>query len=153
MVHTHTAKAGFLGRTAAFLEKVPIIVHTFHGHLLTGYFSFIKTSVFTATERFLAKFSTALVSVGERVRNDLVEAKIGKLEQYVAIPPGVILGVIPERNRARQELNIGPEIFSSLASLEFSVQFGHALSFGILYGSFQSFKHGFKQFFLVFLEL
>tara|TARA_B100000700_G_scaffold237574_1_gene263776 strand:- start:851 stop:1972 length:1122 start_codon:yes stop_codon:yes gene_type:complete len=110
VVHTHTAKAGFLGRTAAFLEKVPIIVHTFHGHLLTGYFSFIKTSVFTATERFLAKFSTALVSVGERVRNDLVDAKIGKLEQYVVIPPGVKLGVIPERNRARQELNIGPEI-------------------------------------------
>ncbi len=110
VVHTHTAKAGFLGRTAAFLEKVPIIVHTFHGHLLTGYFSFIKTSVFTATERFLATFSTALVSVGERVRNDLVDAKIGKLEQYVVIPPGVKLGVIPERNRARQELNIGPEI-------------------------------------------
>ena len=110
VVHTHTAKAGFLGRTAAFFEKVPIIAHTFHGHLLKGYFSSIRSFVFTATERFLAKFSTVLVSVGERVRNDLVDAKIGKLEQYVVIPPGVKLGDIPERNRARKELNISPEI-------------------------------------------
>ena len=109
VVHTHTAKAGFLGRSAAFLEKVPIVVHTFHGHLLHGYFSSFKTWLFTITERFLARLSTALVSVGERVRNDLVNAKIGRLEQYVVVPPGVKLGAIPEQDRARKQLDISLE--------------------------------------------
>ena len=109
VVHTHTAKAGFLGRSAAFLEKVPIVVHTFHGHLLHGYFSSFKTLLFTITERFLARLSTALVSVGERVRNDLVNAKIGRLEQYVVVPPGVKLGAIPEQDRARKQLDISLE--------------------------------------------
>ncbi|HAF90118.1 MAG TPA: glycosyltransferase family 1 protein [Deltaproteobacteria bacterium] len=109
VVHTHTAKAGFLGRSAAFLEKVPIVVHTFHGHLLHGYFSSFKTLLFTITERFLARLSTALVSVGERVRNDLVNAKIGRIEQYVVVPPGVKLGAIPEQDRARKQLDISLE--------------------------------------------
>jgi len=109
VVHTHTAKAGFLGRSAAFLEKVPIVVHTFHGHLLHGYFSSFKTLLFTITERFLARLSTALVSVGEKVRNDLVNAKIGRLEQYVVVPPGVKLGAIPEQDRARKQLDISLE--------------------------------------------
>ena len=109
VVHTHTAKAGFLGRSAAFLEKVPIVVHTFHGHLLHGYFSSFKTLLFTITERFLARLSTALVSVGEKVRNDLVNAKIGRIEQYVVVPPGVKLGAIPEQDRARKQLDISLE--------------------------------------------
>jgi len=62
------------------------------------------------TERFLARFSTALISVGERVRNDLLKAKIGKLEQYVVIPPGVKLGEIPEQGFARRELDVSSEI-------------------------------------------
>ena len=109
VVHTHTAKAGFLGRIAASFEGVPIIVHTFHGHLLQGYFSSFKTFLFRMTERFLARFSTALVSVGERVRNDLVNAKIGRVEQYVVIPPGVNLGSVPDRNESRKELHLSSE--------------------------------------------
>jgi glycosyltransferase involved in cell wall biosynthesis len=90
IVHTHTFKAGLLGRIAAKLT-VPSakIVHTFHGHLLHGYFSKTATIFLTLTERSLAKISDLLISMGNEVKKNLIEAKIGKLEQFVIAFPGV----------------------------------------------------------------
>ena len=111
IVHTHTAKAGVLGRLAALSCRVPIIVHSFHGHVLHGYFTPRVTAVVRVVERTLARHTTRIVAVGEKVRDDLVEAGIGRLEQYVVIPPGVELARTPTRAAARLELGIEESAF------------------------------------------
>src|SRR5258708_720109 len=73
IVHTHTAKAGLLGRLAARLAGVPIVVHTFHGHVLRGYFGPLKTVFFRGLEKALAPLADALVAVSEAVKQDLVD--------------------------------------------------------------------------------
>ena len=110
VVHTHTAKAGVLGRIAALFCRVPIRVHTYHGHVLAGYFSPTLLSVVCRVEAVLARSTTALISVGERVRDDLVEKGIGRTSQYSVVPPGVLLDVSPNRVDARSGLDLSPEI-------------------------------------------
>src|SRR5439155_11017175 len=102
IVHTHTAKAGALGRVAAGVARVPATVHTFHGHLLHGYFSPAKTRLVVATERALARPTTRLVTVGTQVRDDLLGAGVGRTEQYVVVPPGVDMAEPPPQDEARR---------------------------------------------------
>ncbi|CAN5517634.1 glycosyltransferase family 4 protein [soil metagenome] len=71
IVHTHAAKAGTLGRIAAWRNKVPIVVHTFHGHVFHSYFSPTKTRVFLEIERMLAKISTGIIAISDDQKNDL----------------------------------------------------------------------------------
>ncbi len=79
VIHTHTAKAGVLGRLAAILAgRKAKRVHTFHGHLLHGYFSGWKVKLVIAIEKFLAKRTDVLVAVGNQVKDDLLAAGIGK---------------------------------------------------------------------------
>ncbi|HLL67324.1 MAG TPA: glycosyltransferase [Micromonosporaceae bacterium] len=106
IVHTHTAKAGVLGRMAALLARVPVRVHTFHGHLLHGYFPPAKTWLVTAAERGLARHTDHLVAVGDRVRDDLLQAGIGRATQYSVIAPGTVLKPLPDRLRARRLLGL-----------------------------------------------
>jgi glycosyltransferase involved in cell wall biosynthesis len=106
VVHTHTAKAGVLGRTAAKIARVPVLVHTFHGHLLHGYFSPAVTKAVVQTERVLARRTDRLVSVGARVRDDLLAARIGTSGQYVVVPPGIWLPAAPARAEARAALGL-----------------------------------------------
>ena len=108
IVHTHTAKAGVLGRIAAVICRVPIRVHTFHGHLLSGYFSPLANRVVRVVEVLLARLSTALVAVGERVRDELLDAGIGRGEKYVVIPPGAVIGPLPDKLLAREWLRLPP---------------------------------------------
>ena len=99
IIHTHTAKAGFLGRIAALsTRKRHILVHTFHGHLLHGYFGKFKTGLVTKTEKILARFTDALVAVGSQVRDELLAVNIGSLEQYKVIGPGLEIKKLPERD-------------------------------------------------------
>ncbi|MGW0828116.1 glycosyltransferase [Streptomyces sp. NPDC002845] len=106
IVHTHTAKAGALGRVAAAMARVPARVHTFHGHLLHGYFSPAKTRLVVETERRLARRCDRLLAVGARVRDDLLAAGIGRSEQYVVVPPGTALPAPPGRTEARKRLEL-----------------------------------------------
>ncbi|WP_406398181.1 glycosyltransferase [Streptomyces sp. NBC_00879] len=106
IVHTHTAKAGALGRAAAVMARVPSRVHTFHGHLLHGYFSPARTRVVVQAERSLAAFSDRLVAVGSRVRDDLLAAGIGKVKQYTVVPPGTRLAGAPKSSEARRLLGL-----------------------------------------------
>lgn len=106
IVHTHTAKAGVLGRLTAKGLGVPYIVHTFHGHLLHGYFSEPLTAAIRLTERTLARLSSRLFTVGRQVREDLLEAGIGKRVQYVVMPPGVTVPDAPDRVTARRRLEL-----------------------------------------------
>ena len=98
IIHTHTAKAGLLGRIASLLTfKRQIRVHTFHGHLLHGYFGKLKTSLVILAERLLARFTDKLVAVGSQVRDELLAVKIGSFEKYKVIGPGLQMGKLPER--------------------------------------------------------
>ena len=98
IIHTHTAKAGFLGRIASLLTfKRHMRVHTFHGHLLHGYFGKFKTSLVILAERLLARFTDKLVAVGSQVRDELLAVKIGSFEKYKVIGPGLEMGKLPER--------------------------------------------------------
>ena len=110
IVHTHTAKAGVLGRLAAFVNRVPVRVHTFHGHVLHGYFSPPVSRLVRLVERVLARGTTALVAVGERVRDELVEAGIGQRDRFTAIAPGVEELPAIDREIARQLLGLPLEV-------------------------------------------
>ena len=112
IIHTHTAKAGVVGRIAAITSQTDArLVHTFHGHLLHGYFSPKKTSAVIQIERRLAKKSTALVSVGRQVRDDLFAAGIGRFDQFHIIPPGLSLPPMPEKSVARSMFAIPEDSF------------------------------------------
>lgn len=91
IVHTHAAKAGTLGRLAARIapgRSGRVLVHTFHGHSLSGYFSSPAASVFRAIERLLARRTTCLVAVSEEVRDDLVSLKVAEPDGFEVIRCG-----------------------------------------------------------------
>jgi glycosyltransferase involved in cell wall biosynthesis len=91
VVHTHAAKAGLLGRVAARLAGVPVVVHTYHGHVLHGYFGRAKTALFRGLERWLARLTDRLVAVSPRVREELVELGIAPREHFRVVPLGLEL--------------------------------------------------------------
>jgi glycosyltransferase involved in cell wall biosynthesis len=98
IIHTHTAKAGFLGRIASLLSlQRSIRVHTFHGHLLHGYFGSLKRFLLISAEKSLAFTTHRLLAVGDKVRQDLLQVKIGKKEKFSLMPPGLVLGSLPSR--------------------------------------------------------
>ena len=104
VIHTHTAKAGVLGRLAAILAgRSAKRVHTFHGHLLHGYFSGWKVKLVIAIEKFLAKRTDVLVAVGNQVKEDLLAAGIGKSDQYRIFFPGLVEPKKFSKDVARQQ--------------------------------------------------
>ena len=89
ILHTHTAKAGAIGRFAALASRdarPPIVVHTFHGHVLRGYFGPARTAGFRTIERRLARSTTRLVAVSPEVRDDLVELGVAPPERFSRDP-------------------------------------------------------------------
>ena len=95
IVHTHAAKAGTLGRVAGLIglrSTRPILVHTFHGHSLSGYFSGPTAWLFRAIERSLARRSDALIAVSEEVRDELVALGVAPAERFTVVPLGFDLG-------------------------------------------------------------
>ncbi|MBI3988606.1 MAG: GT4 family glycosyltransferase PelF [candidate division NC10 bacterium] len=91
IVHTHTSKAGTLGRLAARAAGVLIVVHTFHGHIFEGYFSPWQATAFLTVERLLAKFTTRIITLSEGQRRELLARKIGNEEKIVVLPLGLEL--------------------------------------------------------------
>jgi len=91
LVHTHSAKAGVLGRWAAWLTRTPVIVHTPHGHVLYGYAGGLKNWVYLLAERLTAPISDCLVAVSDGERRESVGARIGRESQWVVIHSGVHL--------------------------------------------------------------
>ncbi len=89
IVHTHASKAGAVGRLAAIHCKVPIIVHTFHGHVFHSYFGKLKTAFYIFIERYLAKRSTAIVAISKKQKQELSETfKITHKEHIHVVPLG-----------------------------------------------------------------
>jgi glycosyltransferase involved in cell wall biosynthesis len=88
IVHTHTARAGLLGRLAACMAGVPVIVHTFHGHVLHGYYGGVKNGLMRSMERALARITDQLIAVSEQVKRDLVSYAVSPPEKISVIPLG-----------------------------------------------------------------
>jgi glycosyltransferase involved in cell wall biosynthesis len=94
ILHTHTAKAGAIGRIAALLmprRRRPIVVHTFHGHVLRGYFGWLRSGLFRRMERLLAYAADALVAVSPEVRDDLVALGVAPTDKFAVIRLGIEL--------------------------------------------------------------
>ena len=101
IIHTHMAKAGALGRLAGFLYNAlgpgrepgarAVLVHTFHGHVLEGYFPLWLSRLFIIIERWLARGTDCLIAVSPAVQRDLVDKGIGRPEQWRLIPLGLDL--------------------------------------------------------------
>lgn len=112
VVHTHTAKAGLLGRLAARAAGVPVVVHTYHGHVLQGYFSPTASQLLRRVERALGRLAHALVAVSAAVRDDLVAYGVAPAETIRVIPLGLELdhlaGPLP-RGGLRDEAGFAPD--------------------------------------------
>ena len=114
IIHTHTAKAGFLGRLASLSTlKKHVMVHTFHGHLLHGYFGRRKTRIVISVESILSRYTDALIAVGSRVMEELLAVKIGIREKFLVIGPGLELKDLPTRESAKEELGIPKQFIIS----------------------------------------
>jgi glycosyltransferase involved in cell wall biosynthesis len=105
IVHTHASKAGTLGRLAAASCNVPVIVHTFHGHVFHSYFGKLKTTFYKNIERFLAKRSTAIIAISEKQKEELVEIHhICKAEKVHVIPLGFDLSKFRENTEEKRKM-------------------------------------------------
>jgi glycosyltransferase involved in cell wall biosynthesis len=110
IVHTHTSKAGVLGRLAARLAGVPVVVHTFHGHVFSDYWGPVMSKVPVVIERLMARLTTVIVTVSETVRSELVAHRIAPAEKIHVLPLGLELEVFmscaARRGEFRTELGI-----------------------------------------------
>lgn len=108
VLNTHTAKAGVLGRLAALslFSKRPTLVHTLHGHLLTGYFGRLGTIMASFIERSLSKVTDLTLFAGERVRDDCLKVGIGTRRESSVVMPGVKEPITISQVSARSELHL-----------------------------------------------
>jgi glycosyltransferase involved in cell wall biosynthesis len=119
VLHTHTAKAGATGRLAALTSgraRPGAVVHTYHGHVLSGYFNPGRERAFRLLERMLAWSTDALVAVSDEVRDDLVRMHIAPARKFAVIPYGFDLdarvkGPLANRAHTRSELGLGDDAF------------------------------------------
>lgn len=124
LLHTHMAKAGTVGRLAALSlsrrdpqRERPRTVHTFHGHVLEGYFNMPTQRAFLQVERFLARHTDMLIAVSPEIRDELVDLGIGTASRYCVVPLGVDFGDLPKVGTAavptgtlRSSIGVGPEV-------------------------------------------
>ncbi len=107
IIHTHTAKAGVVGRIAGlFARPSSKRIHTFHGHLLHGYFGNIKVRVIIIFEKVLGLLSYKLIAIGNNVRKDLVAAGVARESKFVTIFPGLQELELHQKNEARKILHL-----------------------------------------------
>lgn len=101
IVHTHLAKAGFVGRLAARLAGVPIVVHTYHGHVFHGYFSPTMTRVYLLMETAIGRLSTRLVTISDRLREEIAGFGVADRAKISVIPLGFDLDPFLRASRER----------------------------------------------------
>ncbi|MCX6451381.1 MAG: glycosyltransferase [Actinobacteria bacterium] len=107
VIHTHTAKAGFLGRIASIVSLQPSIrLHTFHGHLLRGYFGSFKRRLVIIAEKVLAMFTHELLAVGDKVRQDLLVAGVGNSKKFGLMPPGLEIRELPNKKESQESYGL-----------------------------------------------
>jgi len=108
IVHTHAAKGGTLGRVAALVASVgrgrPVLIHTYHGHSLTGYFPPRTTAIYRRIERFLARFCDRLIAVSEEVRDELVKLGVAPASKFEVVRLGFDLSSFTVEGARREEI-------------------------------------------------
>ncbi len=104
IVHTHTFKAGALGRLAAWYVRIPVVLHTFHGHTFHGYWSTFGSKIAVLLERLLARVTTGIVTISERLKRDLLHYEISAADEIHIIPLGLNLQPFLECGKRRGEL-------------------------------------------------
>jgi glycosyltransferase involved in cell wall biosynthesis len=113
IVHTHLAKAGTLGRLVAHRSRVPLIIHTFHGHVFEGYFSPSVAQAFVAIERGLARWTDAFIAISPRIRDEILALGVGRPSQWHVVPLGLeldpIIRATVTRAEARRRLGLDPD--------------------------------------------
>lgn len=115
VVHTHTTTAGFLGRLAAKLCGVPVIVHTLHWHPFQGYYRGIQTTMFILLERIGARFSDSIITLSETLRRELVDTyQITRRSRIIVLPLGMDLDAFAQtkrkQNKFRQHFDIPADV-------------------------------------------
>jgi len=115
IVHTHTSKAGFLGRFASFLARVPIIIHTPHGHVFHSYFGPTLTKIFVIAEKILSLITDKIITLTNRERDEHIERRIAPLNKFITIHSGVDLDRFMNLNidikKKKKELNIPQDFY------------------------------------------
>jgi glycosyltransferase involved in cell wall biosynthesis len=107
IVHTHTSKAGLFGRLlATFIVPKAKKIHTFHGHLLVGYFNPLKLTIVKAVEKSLGLLTNKFIAMGTHVRDDLVGAGIGENSKFAILFPGLASPAFPDKGEARNNLKL-----------------------------------------------
>ncbi|NQT81153.1 MAG: glycosyltransferase family 4 protein [Candidatus Aminicenantes bacterium] len=96
IVHTHSSKAGLLGRLAAKLARVPIIIHTPHGHVFFGYFGSFKTKIFIILERFVSRITDKIVALTNEEKKDYIKFRIANEDKFDVIYSGIELNKFKE---------------------------------------------------------
>ena len=91
LVHTHTSKAGVLGRIAAWFVRVPVVVHTPHGHVFYGHFGAFMSWFFLQVERTLSRVTDRIIALTESERNDHLDRLVGTVGQFAVVPSGIDL--------------------------------------------------------------
>ena len=110
VIHTHTAKAGVLGRLASLLAgRGAVRVHTFHGQLLHGYFNSVVTKVVILIEKFFAARTSVLIAIGSKVKDELISAGIGRSDKYRVFFPGLPTPKIISKADAQTALGISSQ--------------------------------------------
>lgn len=113
IVHTHTSKAGIIGRIAARRAGVPVVVHTPHGHVFHSYGGRLKTRAFVALEQYAAAYADRLVALTASERREHLELGIGGPDQWSVVHSGIDFRAfeqsLAERERVRHELGIAPK--------------------------------------------
>jgi glycosyltransferase involved in cell wall biosynthesis len=118
IVHTHAAKPGAIGRMAAHQMKVPVIVHTYHGHVFHSYFNPAKTKLILKAERYLAKKSSAIIAISAAQQKELVlDFNIASAEKFRIIPLGLDLDKFSEdyatkRKKFRDEFKLEDDVIA-----------------------------------------
>ncbi len=124
VLHTHTSKAGFLGRLAALtLRKRPKLIHTFHGHIFDGYFGSVGKFIFLNIERYLGHFTDLFLCIGSKTRDDIVQLGIASIENTRLVPTSIYYVEGSNRPTARKRLGISNDsnviiYFGRLASVK-----------------------------------
>ncbi|MFT4839950.1 MAG: glycosyltransferase involved in cell wall biosynthesis [Planctomycetota bacterium] len=109
VVHTHTSKAGLIGRKAAWAERVPVTAHTFHGHVLKDYFGRLPSMLLAALERRLARRTHLLFAISPSCADELADCRVAARDRFEVIAPAVAVPVAVARTAAREQLGIEAE--------------------------------------------
>jgi glycosyltransferase involved in cell wall biosynthesis len=119
IVHTHTSKAGFIGRLAARLARVPAVIHQPHGHVFYAYWGPVRTGLYLRLERLAARWTDRIVTLTDRGAAEHLARGVGRADRYVTIPSGVPIARLraeaPSRDEARHALGLPPDAYVIVA--------------------------------------